>query len=114
MIYGSVSLSPCLLVSLSPCLLDSLSLVLVFHQRRQYPGPQRWAAFGFGWARAVTVTPRLEKHPMKRITRTIVSPFLAACVLMQTIGLAAEKDRDWKPLMDGKTLNGWHPVGQGK
>jgi hypothetical protein len=51
---------------------------------------------------------------MKRITRTIVSPFLAACVLMQTIGLAAEKDRDWKPLMDGKTLNGWHPVGQGK
>ena len=27
---------------------------------------------------------------------------------------AAEKKPAWKPLMDGKTLKGWHPVGDGK
>jgi hypothetical protein len=32
------------------------------------------------------------------------------------IGLAGAEDKkaDWKPLMDGKTLTGWHPVGDGK
>ena len=40
------------------------------------------------------------------ILSTIACPtFLAAD--------AAEKS-SWKPLMDGKTLNGWHPVGDGK
>ena len=24
------------------------------------------------------------------------------------------KEPDWKPLMDGKTLKGWHPVGDGQ
>ncbi|MBM3862139.1 MAG: DUF1080 domain-containing protein, partial [Verrucomicrobia bacterium] len=27
---------------------------------------------------------------------------------------ATKKDAAWKPLMDGKTFNGWHPVGDGK
>jgi hypothetical protein len=28
--------------------------------------------------------------------------------------LAGEKKPKWKPLMDGKTLKGWHPVGDGQ
>ena len=27
---------------------------------------------------------------------------------------ADEPSGEWKPLMDGKTLDGWHPVGHGK
>lgn len=36
--------------------------------------------------------------------------FLAACLLLTQAAPAAP----WKPLMDGKTLNGWHAVGDGK
>lgn len=45
---------------------------------------------------------------------------LAATLLVFCIGLspncaaAAEKKPAWKPLMDGKTLKGWHAVGDGK
>jgi len=36
---------------------------------------------------------------------------LTACLL---VALPAAADQAWKPLMDGKTLAGWHPVGDGK
>jgi hypothetical protein len=49
---------------------------------------------------------------MKR-TCTIVALF-AAWTLVRACGLEAEENQGWKPLMDGKTLAGWHPVGLGK
>ena len=37
------------------------------------------------------------------------------CACLTAAGLAADKDKpDWKPLTDGKTLSGWHAVGDGK
>ena len=37
------------------------------------------------------------------------------CVCLTAAALAAESDQpDWKPLTDGKTLSGWHAVGDGK
>ena len=29
-------------------------------------------------------------------------------------GLASAAEPDWKPLWDGKTLQGWHPIGKGE
>lgn len=51
---------------------------------------------------------------MKRVNVARLISFAMASVLL--IGLAAAEDKkaDWKPLMDGKTLAGWHPVGDGK
>lgn len=43
----------------------------------------------------------------------IVLVALASCVVVGSVG-AAEPQGKWKPLMDGKTLAGWHPVGDGK
>ena len=43
----------------------------------------------------------------------IVLVALASCVVVGTV-CAAEPQGKWKPLMDGKTLAGWHPVGDGK
>jgi len=40
--------------------------------------------------------------------------FAVAGVLAIGLAGAADKKADWKPLMDGKTLTGWHPVGDGK
>ena len=51
---------------------------------------------------------------MKRTASMIVSLLFAACVLIHAGGSAAEETKNWKPLMDGKTLAGWHPVGLGK
>lgn len=51
---------------------------------------------------------------MKRILFGIETLLFAACVLVGTSVLAAEGTKHWKPLMDGKTLAGWHPVGLGK
>jgi hypothetical protein len=51
---------------------------------------------------------------MKRTTTAIVGLLLVAFVAMGVGRVAAEEKKDWKPLMDGKTLAGWHPVGQGK
>jgi hypothetical protein len=50
---------------------------------------------------------------MKRTAVTMVGLVLAACVLARAAS-AAEEAKNWKPLMDGKTLAGWHPVGLGK
>ena len=38
---------------------------------------------------------------------------LALCVIAGTVR-GGELQGEWKPLMDGKTLAGWHPVGDGK
>ena len=59
------------------------------------------------------------KHPM--IARSFYCLTLTACLLagMATIGCQTTSSgpgekSSWKPLMDGKTLAGWHPVGDGK
>ena len=40
---------------------------------------------------------------------------LAVASWLSAVGAAGEPQKsDWKPLMDGKTLTGWHPVGDGK
>ena len=51
---------------------------------------------------------------MRRLNMASLISFALAGFLL--IGLAAAEDKkaDWKPLMDGKTLTGWHPVGDGK
>ena len=38
---------------------------------------------------------------------------LALCVIAGTVR-GGERQGEWNPLMDGKTLAGWHPVGDGK
>jgi len=38
---------------------------------------------------------------------------LAVCVIAATVR-GGNAQGEWKPLMDGKTLAGWHPVGDGK
>lgn len=50
---------------------------------------------------------------MKRTTCIMVGLLLAVCVFVRAARSAEEK-KIWKPLMDGKTLAGWHPVGLGK
>jgi hypothetical protein len=37
-----------------------------------------------------------------------------ACLLAVPGFLPAAEEGEWKPLMDGKTLKGWHPVGDGQ
>ena len=51
-----------------------------------------------------------------RVSRVVCAGVLfLLCVCLTAGGLAADKDKpDWKPLTDGKTLSGWHPVGDGK
>ncbi len=52
---------------------------------------------------------------MKRSRGIIVALLLCLCMsLVAGTAQAAEQKTKWKPLMDGKTLKGWHPVGDGK
>ncbi len=45
----------------------------------------------------------------------IASLLLLLCVWLLPHAVAAEEKKPtWNPLMDGKTLNGWHKVGQGE
>jgi len=39
---------------------------------------------------------------------------LIVCCGLTGLAIAAEPENAWRPLMDGKTLAGWHPVGDGK
>jgi hypothetical protein len=52
---------------------------------------------------------------MKR-SRIAIVPVLLALTSLACFGLlsAEAKKPAWKPLMDGKTLKGWHPVGDGQ
>jgi len=43
----------------------------------------------------------------------VVLPAVTA-LLITNLAVGAEKEAAWKPLMDGKTLTGWHPVGDGQ
>lgn len=51
---------------------------------------------------------------MRRLSiASLISLAVAGCLL--ACPAAAEDGKaDWKPLMDGKTLTGWHPVGDGQ
>ncbi len=40
--------------------------------------------------------------------------FVVSAALVSGARAAEKKKPKWKPLMDGKTLKGWHPVGDGK
>lgn len=51
---------------------------------------------------------------MRRMNMASLVSFAVAGFLAIGLAGAAEKKADWKPLMDGKTLTGWHPVGDGK
>jgi len=51
---------------------------------------------------------------MRRLNMASLVSFAVAGFLAIGLAGAAEKKADWKPLMDGKTLTGWHPVGDGK
>ena len=52
---------------------------------------------------------------MKRSRVAVVVVSLALCALLGvSLVRAGEAKPKWKPLMDGKTLKGWHPVGDGK
>ncbi|NQT12864.1 MAG: DUF1080 domain-containing protein [Planctomycetes bacterium] len=44
----------------------------------------------------------------------LVLSFVFCAVLVADAGAAEAKKSKYKPLMDGKTLKGWHPVGDGK
>ena len=50
---------------------------------------------------------------MRRPTLAIAGLLLAVCFLSMASHLNAQ-EKKWKPLMDGKTLAGWHPVGLGQ
>ena len=50
-----------------------------------------------------------------RMKTLIIGLLLAICLGLVVGPLAAEEKKPcFKPLMDGKTLKGWHPVGDGK
>jgi hypothetical protein len=34
--------------------------------------------------------------------------------VVTAVGAADDKPDEWRPLMDGKTLDGWHPIGHGE
>lgn len=46
--------------------------------------------------------------------RTAMASMLAAFVSCMSLAAEPHDDAKWKPLFDGKTLAGWHPIGQGK
>src|SRR5688500_11681453 len=41
-------------------------------------------------------------------------PFVAPFVAFTLIATSFASAQDWRPLFDGKTLNGWHHFGEGK
>jgi len=51
---------------------------------------------------------------MRRLNIASLVSFAVAGFLVIGSARAEDKKADWKPLMDGKTLTGWHPVGDGK
>jgi 3-keto-disaccharide hydrolase len=57
----------------------------------------------------------VKEHLTMRMKTLIVGLLFAICLGLFAGPLVAdEKKPAWKPLMDGKTLKGWHPVGDGK
>jgi len=51
---------------------------------------------------------------MRRLSiASLISLAVANC-LLACLATAEDGKAGWKPLMDGKTLTGWHPVGDGQ
>ena len=51
---------------------------------------------------------------MKCLRKTWIALLAFAATLLLVGRASAQQKHDWKPLMDGKTLSGWHAVGDGK
>lgn len=51
---------------------------------------------------------------MVRTRKTWIALLLFVGALLLPAAASAQPKSAWKPLMDGKTLSGWHPVGDGK
>jgi hypothetical protein len=57
----------------------------------------------------------LEEHLMKGWRVVVACALLGLVALVATEARAGEEKKPaWKPLMDGKTLKGWHKVGDGE
>jgi hypothetical protein len=50
---------------------------------------------------------------MRRLSIASLVSFAVASCLLVHLAAAEDGQAGWKPLMDGKTLSGWHPVGDG-
>jgi hypothetical protein len=51
---------------------------------------------------------------MKRFRLLTAVLAAAATCLFVAVGVGEEKPDEWRPLMDGKTLDGWHSIGDGQ
>ena len=49
----------------------------------------------------------------RKCTTSLVWLAISLCLLVGPVA-AADDSANWKPLMDGRTLAGWHPVGDGQ
>ena len=49
-----------------------------------------------------------------RFARTVLPAFVLSLAIASGAAVAQEPPGEWKPLFDGKTLNGWHHFGEGK
>ena len=59
---------------------------------------------------------RLKNEPVTSLLAVLVV-WAAAAVCVPAVARAAAADEDarpWRPLFDGKTLAGWHQVGDGE
>ena len=51
---------------------------------------------------------------MRRLSMASLISLAVANCLLACLATAEDGKAGWKPLMDGKTLTGWHPVGDGQ
>ena len=51
---------------------------------------------------------------MRLLRHALVVLFATIVLLTSNLAIGDAKEPAWKPLSDGKTLNGWHPVGDGQ
>jgi len=59
--------------------------------------------------------PQPKERAMNRSRSVVVGLLTLLCAFLFAGALAAQEDKpEWKPLMDGKTLAGWHKVGDGE
>ena len=49
-----------------------------------------------------------------RFVRTVLPAFALCLAFAARAAVAQEPPGEWKPLFDGKTLDGWHHFGEGK
>jgi len=51
---------------------------------------------------------------MKRFRFSTAVLAVTVSCLLATVCAGEDKPAEWRPLMDGKTLDGWHPIGHGQ